>query len=806
MKYIDIDLRGAREPCTSYIIGIEGENIVEAFRARLPDKYLNCNIVFEFQMENCEKLMTKPLQWEREIVIEMPYYLMSKGRMIVAITATDKSTKAVHRLFEKTFVVLESISNQPVGDYSADAEKRLQALENAHSDWNENDPSSRAYIANRTHWKATEAITSYQTYVYGIDEDGVGKERYGNQFAIEPDTEYTFTFSGQEYVRSSFPVILDEVNERIIISDGTNNQEGLLFYCVGNTEVFQNGQVDAARIAEYIPGENELPFIVLYTPVDGYATLQTLGSYSDDELSITVQAVTFNETIHKLSSDYLPDEANDAIAKRHTHDNQATLDSLFYYDAEYPEIYDPENIPEGYMPTIDPDTSKKYLRAGEKYLRKTEDGGVITRVTTTTKKGKKYLRFSFNWDPDLFLDLEAGRSVAGRPMYVDIPVEEVNSQQGGNTLELDLGLNSMSEEIIEIQEDLSVLPDWSENDQTDRAYIANRTHWREVGSKTDVTFVKSSGEWWESGDLSTGVYGGFAYPLVEGNSYVITYNGQDYEFVAECVYQVDNGTYLETPDQTVRRYAIGNTRLATNEVFSVAPSGYTPGAADFPFCLTYETDEIQGETQILSEFAAVDSSLSDGAQVSFSVAAVSYHTLSEKYMPDSVNDSVQKKHTHDNKSTLDDITTQTLTDVAANTAARHSHSNKSIIDQLSFVDNAGVPCLTYYDCFINAYHIKNENDGYSGYLNPNTYTRIGYPETVTSFTITSLYTGFQNAGAGLANEYIVAFRTGATAPTVTFPSSVVFQQELKLEPNKFYEISIVENVALWCAVDVEVTS
>ena len=110
MKYIDINLRGAREPCTSYIIGSAGENIAEAFLAKIPDKYLNCNIVFEFQMENGEKYASKPLPWAKEIIFEMPYYLMVKGRMVVAITAVDKTSNAIYRLFEKTFVVTGEIT------------------------------------------------------------------------------------------------------------------------------------------------------------------------------------------------------------------------------------------------------------------------------------------------------------------------------------------------------------------------------------------------------------------------------------------------------------------------------------------------------------------------------------------------------------------------------------------------------------------------------------------------------------------------------------------------------------------------
>lgn len=419
------------------------------------------------------------------------------------------------------------------------------------------------------------------------------------------------SFEGADYINAEFEKRAD--GSKCVI-ENLEAVNGALDVLLTQDITSCNGTLSIQLVAYQVSGDTIQ--VIAKTPI--------IRASVDKSIEATEPVDTQPSLLERLQA-WLQDARDKLTALwelRHNHGNKATLDSLYYYDAEYPEVYDPDDPIQ--MPSIDPDTSGRYLRAGDKYLRKTEDGGVIARVITLTKSGKKYLRFTFNWDPDLWLDLEAGNSVAGRPMYVDIPIEEVNIQQGGNTLELDLGVNSINEEIIGIQED-----------------------------------------------------------------------------------------------------------VAANTAAS---------------------------------------------------------------------------HTHDNLNALNSVTAQTLTDVEANTEARHSHSNKSIIDQLSFVGNAGTAHLTFYDNFVNAYHIRNENDGFSGYLNPNVYTRIGYPGTVTSFTITSLYNGFQNAGAGLANEYIVAFRTGATAPTVTFPSSVIFQQELKLEPNKFYEISIVENIAIWCAVDVEVAS
>ena len=43
------------------------------------------------------------------------------------------------------------------------------------------------------------------------------------------------------------------------------------------------------------------------------------------------------------------------------------------------------------------------------------------------------------------------------------------------------------------------------------------------------------------------------------------------------------------------------------------------------------------------------------------------------------------------------------------------------------------------------------------------------------------------------NEYMMQFSTGATAPTVNFPSSVVWAETPVIEASKTYQVSIVDN-------------
>lgn len=64
-------------------------------------------------------------------------------------------------------------------------------------------------------------------------------------------------------------------------------------------------------------------------------------------------------------------------------------------------------------------------------------------------------------------------------------------------------------------------------------------------------------------------------------------------------------------------------------------------------------------------------------------------------------------------------------------------------------------------------------------------------DTVEALTLT-LVSGLDNK----VNEYTFQFTSGATATTLSLPSSVKFPSELTIEANKIYQISIVNNLAL----------
>jgi hypothetical protein len=101
---------------------------------------------------------------------------------------------------------------------------------------------------------------------------------------------------------------------------------------------------------------------------------------------------------------------------------------------------------------------------------------------------------------------------------------------------------------------------------------------------------------------------------------------------------------------------------------------------------------------------------------------------------------------------------------------------------------------------INAYNpmpelILTASD--SNTLQPNTIYDFGEVDTLTL--------NFAEGDSNSRNEYLFSFISGETATVLTLPSAVQWVNELTVEANKRYEISIVDNIALWCAVDYEVS-
>ena len=164
-------------------------------------------------------------------------------------------------------------------------------------------------------------------------------------------------------------------------------------------------------------------------------------------------------------------------------------------------------------------------------------------------------------------------------------------------------------------------------------------------------------------------------------------------------------------------------------------------------------------------------------------------------------------HTHDNLNALNSVTAQALTDIASNTAARHTHTNKVNVDKIGEVNIYGAITYPTYDTRpINGVRMMEVAAGLNAYGNT---IYAGVPcvlQTIQTNIDNIVVTTLSNKANYFMPEYFLEFTTGATAPSLTLPSSIKFMEALTVEANKHYQISIVNNIALWCAVDVEVAS
>ena len=70
--------------------------------------------------------------------------------------------------------------------------------------------------------------------------------------------------------------------------------------------------------------------------------------------------------------------------------------------------------------------------------------------------------------------------------------------------------------------------------------------------------------------------------------------------------------------------------------------------------------------------------------------------------------------------------------------------------------------------------------------------------------MTTLTLEFAKGNESKVNEYMFGFVSGETPTVLTLPDTVKWANELTIEANKRYEISIVDNIGLWCAVEVSV--
>lgn len=131
-----------------------------------------------------------------------------------------------------------------------------------------------------------------------------------------------------------------------------------------------------------------------------------------------------------------------------------------------------------------------------------------------------------------------------------------------------------------------------------------------------------------------------------------------------------------------------------------------------------------------------------------------------------------------------------------------SETDKSVQFSTTFVnltyEGAGTKALTdsgqYVDFAVPTRVIKNTGGGpVTSELSPNILYKFGERP---SLTIT-----LGGGTVGIVNEYMFEFRSGTTATTLSVPNSVKWSggNALTIEANKTYQVSIVDNLAVYAA-------
>lgn len=181
--------------------------------------------------------------------------------------------------------------------------------------------------------------------------------------------------------------------------------------------------------------------------------------------------------------------------------------------------------------------------------------------------------------------------------------------------------------------------------------------------------------------------------------------------------------------------------------------------------------------------------------------------------------------------TVGGLTPEQLADLEANAKARHEHHNKDLLDTIGFSDDGKL--LVFSDKYLTESQIAEEIDrvdnniaeeieridnnivalddridGIEGGIDKiklTEETATLQPNVYYSFDeMTTLTLEFAEGNESKVNEYMFGFVSGATPTALTLPDTVKWANELTIEANKRYEISIVDNIGLWCAVEVDV--
>lgn len=341
--YIVIDLtRGADDVCPSYSIGRKGENLAEALKIIVPERYLNCNILLEFGLADGSKFVSKSIPYAEVIEYPLGSHLMLEGLMVIGIVAVDATTGAVFKPFEKTFVVSDSLNILPTEGTPygvvADHEKRLkevedEVIENTKSrhehdnktvldkleadgdsltydgqpikgggsstqgDWQQSDPAAGDYIKNRTH---------YETAPFAVTWDGNAEGR---------ESVYLFDMESDNGAADKFYLVkvADDIAVPLAFESLTVND--LKFNEGGNTVPGADIVGSDFAVSKFSSGYMVAPYLV-YCAADSVqlelAEFETTITVTKGLWYVTggstyLESVSFPGSVKRLDKKYVPD-------------------------------------------------------------------------------------------------------------------------------------------------------------------------------------------------------------------------------------------------------------------------------------------------------------------------------------------------------------------------------------------------------------------------------------------------------------------------------------------------------------------
>lgn len=352
-RFIEIDLtRGADDVCSSYTIGRDGENRAETLKIILPEKYLNCNILLEFELADGSKFMSKPLAYNEVIEYHLESYLMVEGLMRIGVIAVDLTSGAVIKPFEKTFVVSEAINALPeeMSPYSivTDHEKRIALLESnqAQTDFLENDPNAASYIKNRSH---------FDTPGYTVAWDGVIGDKETMTEGSDDDDDDDFIC----YVKVS-----DELPDEYALSKISTDdivvatQDGETFLLTDLAEEYRENIVETIAAGSCYTAEDCVIFVLSdeYDVSGGEGIALTKGIWFMYTEEFFVSGLKVPSGAKAIDLKYIPDKAFGSIEVVSDNSSQVII-GIFNKDGkETNRVY----IPKGKVPVKGVDYMTSY--------------------------------------------------------------------------------------------------------------------------------------------------------------------------------------------------------------------------------------------------------------------------------------------------------------------------------------------------------------------------------------------------------------------------------------------------------------